>query len=183
MTYLKSVTSSLLLAGFLVCHAASAAAQDSHRFEVFGSLGSSTSAELFTPSSTSPNIGVGFGFRPFSSNHGIAHRIGLEVEVDTASEKHFTGGLFTPALSAGYRRQTFALGDVLFHFGGGRVEPYVLAAFGNASSPRNSAAGGLGGGAKIFVRKHVYLRPEFRATVTRRDDFSARGSLALGYHW
>ena len=183
MIHLKHRTSGLLLIGFLICHAGTALAQDSHRFEVFGSVGTSTSAELFQPSSTSPNLGFGFGIRPFSASHGFSRGLGLELEFDTASEKQFNGGLFTPATFSGHGRQNLFLGDVLYHFGDGRVEPYVLAGVGVASNPNYGGAGGLGAGVKIFVQKHVSLRPEIRLSVTRHDDFSARVSFAVGYHW
>jgi len=183
MKTLKNLLLAALVIAGIIGTAGRAAAQDVHRFEVFGSIGLSSYADLFGPTSTTANFGGGFGVRPFSAKHKVAHRLGLEFEIDTESQKTFTGGLLSPANHSGDRQQTLFLGDVLYHFTDGRAQPYVLANFGVASSPSANFAAGLGGGVKIFVARNVSLRPEFRLAGTMDAAVSARGSLALGFHW
>jgi hypothetical protein len=182
MTLKNLLLMALLIAG-MIGTAGRTAAQDVHRVEVFGSFGLSAYADLFGPSSTAANFGGGIGVRPFSAEHKIAHRLGLEFEVDTESEKKYTGGLFSPAKHSGNRQQTLVLGDVLYHFTDGKAQPYILASFGAASSPSGNFAGGLAGGVKIFVARNVSLRPEFRFSGTSNAAISARGSMAVGFHW
>jgi hypothetical protein len=121
--------------------------------------------------------------RPFSAKHKVAHRLGLEFEVDTEPQKTFTGGLLSPAKHSGDRQQTLFLGDVLYHFTDGHAQPYFLASIGVATSPSANLAGGLGGGLKFFVSRSVSLRPEFRIADTHNAAISTRGSLAVGFHW
>ena len=180
---LKNLFLVTLVIAIMIGMAGPASAQDIHRFEVFGSIGLSSYADLFGPSSTTANFGGGFGVRPFSAKHKVAHRLGLELEVDTESQKTFTGGIFSQAQQTGNRQQTLFLGNVLYHFTDGRAQPYILASFGVANSPSTNFAAGLAGGVKIFVSKNVSLRPEFRAEGTRDAAFSARLSMAVGYHW
>jgi hypothetical protein len=172
-----------LVNAIMIGTARPAAAQDVHRFEVFGSIGKSSYADLFEPASTTANFGAGIGIRPFSSKHKVAHRVGLELEVDTESQKTFNGGLFSPAQQTGNRQQTLVLGDVLYHVTEGDAQPYVLASFGVATSPSANLAAGLGGGVKLFVGKNVSLRPELRFEGTWQAAFTTRFSMAVGYHW
>lgn|GEM_PF-3627539 len=180
---MKHLSISFCIIGFLLCHAGNAAAQGAHRYEAFGSVGVSFYDEIFGGSGTTSNLGAGFGIRPVSESHRIAHRFGLEFEFDTETETTFTGGFFSRAVPVGHRRQNLYLGDVLYHFGDGRIEPYVLASYGRASSPNSSKAGGFGGGVKIYNSKHVLLRPEIRLADTEHANFSIRGSFGVGYHW
>lgn len=180
---LKNLFLLALVVAVMIGTAGRAAAQDIHRFEIFGSLGLSAYADLFGPTSTAPNFGAGFGVRPFSATHKVAHRLGLEFEVDTESQKQFTGGVLSPAQPSGNRQQTLFLGDVLYHFTDGRAQPYALVSFGVASAPSGNFAAGLAGGVKIFVSRNVSLRPEFRFAGTRDAAISTRGSMAVGYHW
>ena len=106
---MRKPASGLLLIGFLLCRAGIAGAEDSHRFEVFGSIGGSGYGEIFGGSGTAANLGAGFGIRPVSETHRIAHGIGLEFEFDTESGRTFSRGFFSPAVPNGIGDKSYTL--------------------------------------------------------------------------
>jgi hypothetical protein len=148
-----------------------AEAQD--RVEVFGGIAINAydTSGLFSNAGEDTAVGLtgGVGVRLWKF-------LGAEFELNS----------FSAQVSDDSQTWTTYTGDVLFQGRIGRVEPYgFLGVGGSHRGGENSAAGTLGGGVKIMIKDHFYVRPEFRVVLTRLGflDSFWRGSVALGYRW
>jgi hypothetical protein len=148
-------------------------AEAQHIVDVFGGIGFNAYDTSSLLSNAGNDTAVGF-------TGGVGVRLwkflGAEFELNS----------FNADVKGDSQTWTTYTGDILFQGRIGRVEPYgFLGAGGSHRSSENSAAGTIGGGVKIILNDHVYVRPEFRATLTNLGFFDsfARGSVALGYRW
>jgi hypothetical protein len=144
-----------------------------HIVEVFGGIGVNVSdtSSLFSnlPNDTGVGVTAGVGVRlwKFLGAEFEFNSFGAEVNGDSQTWTTYTG-------------------DLVFQGRISRVEPYgFIGAGGSHRGGESSGAGTLGGGVKIIINDHFYVRPEFRATMTSLGFFDsfARGSVALGYRW
>lgn len=170
-------------AGIFAWLAPSGYSQASYRFEVFGGAGVIQSSGLFRDSGLAANVGGGVGLRPFASTRPRLHRLGVEFTVDTQREDPEVTIFGSAPTFPAERRQVQYLGNVLYHFTGGRFQPYALAGVGGVRKPSSEFAGAVGAGLKIFAAPHIYVRPEFRLSLARTLDSAARGSVAVGLVW
>ena len=148
-------------------------AEAQHLVEVFGGIGVNAYDTSGLLSNSGEDTAVGF-------TGGVGVRLwkffGAEFELNSFSAK----------VNGDSQTWTTYTGDILFQGRIGRVEPYgFLGAGGSHWSAESSVAGTLGGGVKIMLNDHLYVRPEFRAAMTRLGFFNSfgRGSVALGYRW
>lgn len=169
-------------------------AQDySSRGEIFGSIGGGKASDDEGSIGSGFDFGGGIGYR-------VTPRFGIEGQVNRFAYKR--------ELSAGRRFEgsaIFTTANLVYHFATGRAQPYVFGGVGFVHHENRSQldlatfvgdrqadalAGNFGAGAKIFLSKHISVRPEFRVFVGDakgsgvEPPFSVvRGSVGISYHW
>ena len=162
--------------------AAVAQAQDASRIEVFGSIGTVDYLDPHYLLPGSPdsrdgatNYGAGFGFRPFGVNRSpFLRMLGGEFEAN-ATNYGKPGATST---------QSFFTGNLLLHGSLGRTEPYLVLGGGvSRESGESHRAVSYGGGFKISITRHIFVRPELRGFYTEQIGDLVRGSIAFGYRW
>jgi hypothetical protein len=166
-----------------------AEAQESYRFEAFGSIGA---AKYDASKDHNFNFGGGLGVRPFS-NGFLLRGVGFEFEADRTSGQ---SNLTLPA-------RTTATGDVLYYFSFNRAEPYVFIGMGgstlgcyglNLGCDRGIRVGTGGIGVRIPLHNRVSMRPEFRILEPTGTNACVlgpggcakhfyRASFGIGYNW
>ena len=184
----------LFIAVFLLLPATTFAQEYRPKYEVFGSVGYGATYDDEGGIGRGLDLGGGFGVRAID-------RLGFEGSVNRISHlREFA--------SSGVRFEgtgVFASANALYHFSDSKVQPYVIGGAGvlyhedrssGLGPPRPPLSGSgfaynFGAGVKVFVSKHVVVRPEFRVFVGNlgksagtEPPFSLlRGSVGIGYHW
>ena len=136
-----------------------------------------------------PSVVSGFGYR-------VTPRLSLEVDLTRAHhERDIAGGLLEGTA-------TGIFGDVVYYFGAGGTQVFVVGSFGTLNSDvtqtypivggtrtltrnESSFAWGGGGGVTVFLKPQISLRPQFRLVFSEETGVmgQATGSVAVGYHW
>ena len=164
------------------------------KYEVFGSAGYGATSDDEGGVGRGLDVGAGFGVRATRKLvfEGSANRISHLREFAFSGVRFEGTGLF-------------ACANALYHSSDSKVQPYVIGGIGvlhheDRSSglgpprPPLSASGSaynFGAGVKVFLNKHVSLRPEVRVFVgdlgngggTEPPFSLLRGSVGIGYHW
>ena len=184
----------LLVAVFLLTPA-TALAQDYHpKYEVFGSAGYGATYDDEGGIGRGLDLGAGFGVRAIG-------KLGFEGSVNRIS--HLRDFAFSGVRFEG--TGVFACANALYHFSDSKAQPYVIGGIGllhhedrssglGPARPPLSASGfayNFGAGVKVFVSKHVSVRPDFRVFIgdlrqsagTEPPFSLLRGSVGIGYHW
>ena len=184
----------ILIAIFLVLPATAFAQDYRAKYEVFGSAGYGVTYDDEGGVGGGLDIGAGFGVR-------ATRKLGFEGSVNRISHlrEFAVSGVRFDGTSV------FACANALYHFSDSKVQPYVIggigvlhhqdrsSGFGLSGSPLSASgfAYNFGAGVKVFLSKHVSLRPEFRVFIgdlgkgggTEPPVSAARGAVGLGYHW
>jgi hypothetical protein len=168
-----------------------ALADDFPRREIFGVVGIGKTYDDEGSLGSGINGGGGAGYR-------LSRRFGVEAEVNAfRTTREFASSL--PSFAAHGAHVT---GSGLVYFGRSKANPYLIFGAGLlhitntmdfGGIARNQSADGLsvniGFGLKIFVSRHLALRPEFRlytgggSPAVEAPFGDARLSMGLGYHW
>ena len=180
----RTLNCAVCLIMILFASVTQAHAQDSQRFEAFGSLGTSW---YDSSSGQSFNFGGGVGWRPFGQSTRLLDGMGIELELNHSFKREL---VFS---------RTIGTADFLYRFNVRRTEPYVLVGFGFSrtpaicthvcGTPEEHWVQTAGAGVNIFLREHWALRPEIRAFKGQladylgNHDYLGRASIALSYHW
>ncbi|MEW6126659.1 MAG: porin family protein [Acidobacteriota bacterium] len=164
--------------------------------EVFGSIGGGKAYDDEGGIGSGLDFGGGVGYR-------ITPKLQIEGAINTIRhERNFGSGVVFKGTG------TFVSANLLYHFSTKQVQPYVIGGAGfvnhqNRSrfpedpfTPEVSSSGGafnFGAGLRVFLNKHISIRPEFRVFVGYPDSsrlrsveapFSVlRGSVSVSYHW
>jgi opacity protein-like surface antigen len=176
---------SLALAGVLII--VSISVLPAHAGEIFGSVGYGRFAGDEGGLGFGPTYGAGIGAHPLPllgfefTVHGMRHS-----RESAGGAVRFEG---TPV---------FVSGNVLIHFSGALIQPYVVGGIGMMhyrgtttntglnvlNSSENELAMNFGAGMKIFVLPKVSLRPELRYFTSRPHNFNMmQASIGLSLHW
>jgi opacity protein-like surface antigen len=164
------------------------------KWEVFGTAGYGKAYDDEGNIGSGLDLGGGFGYR-------ITPKLGIEGTVNWFKHSREFGPP-NPVRFEGTAISGAA--NLVYHFSESKVQPFVTGGVGglrheDTSSgfglffPPRSASGfayNFGGGVKIFVSRHVSLRPEGRILVANlgsggiEPPFSQfRFSMGIGYHW
>jgi Outer membrane protein beta-barrel domain len=185
----------LTVIAVLLLMPSAASAQDyKARWEVFGTVGYGGTWDDEGGVGKGLDVGGGFGVRAI-------HKIGFEGSVNRI--RHLREFSSSPVRFEG--TAVFATANAVYHFSESQVQPYVIGGIGMLwhedrssgllpSRPPIDASGfakNFGGGIKVFLSKHVSIRPEFRIFIGDlggiggvEPPFSVmRGSVGIGYHW
>lgn len=180
-----------LVASFAVmaCAFPAAGQGTSRPFEVFAGAGVSRMGGDEGSLGRGPSVVSGFGYR-------VTPRLSLEVDLSRAQhERNIAGG---PLEGTG----TGVFGDLVYHFGEGRMQVFVVGSLGVLNSDitqtyptaggtqtftrdESSFAWGGGAGVKVFLTPSISLRPQFRLVFSEETGVmgQATGSVAVGFHW
>lgn len=156
--------------------------------EIFGTIGYGRLGDDEGTLGDGLSFGGGIGYPIFS-------RVGVELAVDAMN---YSRGFGTGARFEGETLTLF--GNVLYHFPGGNVRPYVLGGAGLLHSTRRSEfrfeggverfeftddrwAGNFGAGVKIAISQRIALRPEFRLLIGKGFMNILQGSTSVVYYW
>lgn len=184
-----------ILTAFLLLLPSTALSQDYRpKYEVFGTAGYGTTYDDEGGVGRGLDVGAGFGVRAIG-------KLGFEGSVNRIG--HLREFASSPVRFEG--TGVFACANALYHFSDSKAQPYVIGGIGllhheDRSSglgpprPPLSASGfayNFGAGVKVFLNKHISLRPEFRVFVgdlgkaggTEPPFSLLRGSVGIGYHW
>jgi hypothetical protein len=188
------MTKLILVTIFLFLPSAAAAQEYDSRWEVFGTLGYGGTWDDEGGIGRGLDVGGGLGLR-------ATRKLGFEGSINRV--KHVREFDSSPVRFEG--TAVFASANALYHFSESRAQPFVTGGGGafwhedrssGLGPPRAPLeAGGFvfnfGGGVKVFLGKHVSLRPEFRIFIGDpgggggvEPPFSLmRGSIGVSYHW
>jgi opacity protein-like surface antigen len=175
----------LTLAGVLII--VSICALPAQAGEIFGSVGYGRFSGSKVTSGDRSGLDLGVTYGAGLGAHPLP-LIGFEFTVH--------GRRHSSEISDG--RLLFFSGNVLLHFSGGLVQPYVVGGVGvmyynhtfkgcpgcNPIRSENAFATNFGAGMKIFVAPKVSLRPEIRYFTSRPSEFNMlQASIGLSLHW
>ena len=183
------------LLGFFLLLPATTLAQDYRpRYEVFGTAGYSATYDDEGGIGRGLDVGAGFGVRAIG-------KLGFEGSVNRVS--HLREFSFPSIRFEG--TAIFACANALYHFSDSKAQPYAIGGIGvlhhkdrssGLGPPRPPLSGSgfafnFGTGVKVFVSKHVSVRPEVRVFVGDLGESAGieppfsllRGSVGIGYHW
>jgi len=127
---------------------------------------------------------------------GLPPRLSLEVDLTRAQhERNIAGGALEGTA-------TGVFGDLVYHFGEGRTQVFVVGSLGvlksditqtypiagatqTFTSDESSFAWGGGAGVKVFLKPQISVRPQFRLVLSEETGVmgQATGSVAVGFHW
>ena len=180
----------LVMSFAMVACAVPAAGQGTSRpFEVFAGAGVSRMGGDEGSLGSGPSVVSGFGYR-------VTPRLSLEVDLTRAQhERNIAGGPLEGTA-------TGVFGDLVYHFGEGRTQVFVVGSLGVLNSDirqtfsiaggtqtfardESSFAWGGGAGVKVFLKPRISLRPQFRLVLSEETGVmgQATGSVAVGFHW
>jgi hypothetical protein len=172
-----------------MAYAIPVAGQDRRRAEVFVGGGVSRMGGDEGSLGGGPSVVAGFGYH-------VTSRLSLEIDSTQAQhDRSIAGGPFEGTA-------TGVFGDLLYHFGEGRTQIFVVGSVGMLNADithtypavggtetimkvESDFAWGGGGGVKVFLTPHVSLRPQFRIVFSEQTGVmgQATGSVAVGFHW
>ena len=173
----------------VMAYAIPVAGQDRRRAEVFAGGGVSRMGGDEGSLGSGFSVVAGFGYR-------VTSRLSLEIDLTWAQhDRNIAGGPLEGTA-------TGVFGDLLYHFGEGRTQVFVVGSVGmltsdithtypaangtqTVTSVESDLAWGGGGGVKVFLTPHVSLRPQFRIVFSEQTGVmgQATGSVAVGFHW
>ena len=185
----------LILVGiFLLLPSAAFAQEYDEKWELFGTLGYGGTWDDEGGVGRGLDIGGGLGVR-------ATRKLGFEGSVNRIT--HVREFNSSPVRFEG--TAVFAGANALYHFSESKAQPYVIGGVGmlwhedrtsglGPPRPPIDASGfayNFGGGIKVFLSKHVSLRPEVRVFIGDlgglggvEPPFSLmRGSIGVSYHW
>jgi opacity protein-like surface antigen len=178
-----------MLLAVMACAVPAAGQSHSRPFEVFAGAGVSRMGGDEGSLGSGPAVVLGLGYR-------VTPRLSLEVDLTRAQhERNIAGGSLEGT-------GTGVFGDLVYHFGEGRTQVFVVGSLGVLKSDitqtypiaggvqtftrdESSFAWGGGAGVKLFLKPQISLRPQFRLVFSETTGVmgQATGSVAVGFHW